>query len=344
MEQLLDKEATKRELKPYLNRRPRRNRISPMVRNLVRETILTKNDLVAPLFVREGENIREEVASMPGVYRYSLDELLKEVEACAKIGIPAINLFSVVNPRAKDLIGSESYNSKNILHRAITAIKREIPEITVMCDVALDPYTTTGQDGIVVENGTIDNDLSIEALGKMTLSVVSAGADIVAPSDMMDGRVAYLRELLDQSGHIETGILSYTAKYASSFYGPFRDALESAPKGGDKKTYQMDPANREEAILEAILDVEEGADMLMVKPAIAYLDVIVKMKEHTHLPIAAYQVSGEYSMIQAAGNKGWIDASSVWYESLVSIKRAGADFIFAYNTREIPKLIEKFRE
>lgn len=322
-----------------MNIRPRRNRKMAGVRDLVRETQLHTNDLLLPLFLLEGQKQRIPVASMPGIDRLSLDLLLQEMEGAMKLGIRAFDVFPVVPETYKDKYATYSYADANFYNRALASIKQEFPEAVLMTDVAMDPYSSDGHDGIV-ENGKIVNDASLEVLGKMALAQAQAGADIIGPSDMMDGRVGYIRELLDENGYTEVSIMSYTAKYASGFYGPFRDALDSAPKFGDKKTYQMDPANRIEALREAALDEQEGADFLMVKPALAYLDVIRLLKDHSDLPIAAYNVSGEYSMIKAAAMQGWLDYDRVMMESLLSIKRAGADIILTYFAKDAAKILQ----
>jgi len=322
-----------------MNIRPRRNRKMAGVRDLVRETQLHTNDLLLPLFLLEGQKQRIPVASMPGIDRLSLDLLLQEIEGAMKLGIRAFDVFPVVPEGYKDKYATYSYANENFYNRALASIKKEFPEAVLMTDVAMDPYSSDGHDGIV-ENGKIVNDASLEVLGKMALAQAQAGADIIGPSDMMDGRVGYIRELLDENGFTEVSIMSYTAKYASGFYGPFRDALNSAPKFGDKKTYQMDPANRIEALREAALDEQEGADFLLVKPALAYLDVIRLLKDHSDLPIAAYNVSGEYSMIKAAAMQGWLDYDRVMMESLLSIKRAGADIILTYFAKDAAKILQ----
>jgi len=322
-----------------MNIRPRRNRKMAGVRDLVRETQLHTNDLLLPLFLLEGQKQRIPVASMPGIDRLSLDLLLQEIEGAMKLGIRAFDVFPVVPEGYKDKYATYSYANENFYNRALASIKKEFPEAVLMTDVAMDPYSSDGHDGIV-ENGKIVNDASLEVLGKMALAQAQAGADIIGPSDMMDGRVGYIRELLDENGFTEVSIMSYTAKYASGFYGPFRDALNSAPKFGDKKTYQMDPANRIEALREAVLDEQEGADFLLVKPALAYLDVIRLLKDHSDLPIAAYNVSGEYSMIKAAAMQGWLDYDRVMMESLLSIKRAGADIILTYFAKDAAKILQ----
>ncbi|MFS8909016.1 porphobilinogen synthase [Synechococcus sp. OH2] len=320
--------------------RPRRLRRTEALRQLVQETHLRVQDLIYPLFVMEGENQRQEVESMPGCYRYTLDLLLKEVEEAANLGIPAVALFPVVPEEKKDPTGRESFNPEGLIQRAVRRIKQEIPEILVVTDVALDPYNSDGHDGIV-RDGVILNDETVEVLVKQALSQAEAGTDVVAPSDMMDGRVGAIREALDEQGYTEVAILAYSAKYASAFYGPFRDALGSAPKWGDKKTYQMDPANAREALREVELDEAEGADMVMVKPALAYLDIIYRVKEATDLPVAAYNVSGEYAMIKAAEQKGWIDGKKVMMESLLAMKRAGADMILTYFAKEVALLLKQ---
>lgn len=320
--------------------RPRRLRRTPALRRMVEEAHLTVNDLIYPLFVMEGEGQKVEVASMPGCYRYSLDLLLKEIEDAYNLGINAIALFPLVAEAKKDNFGSESYNSEGLIQKTVKAIKQTIPDIVVITDVALDPYSSEGHDGIVGKNGVILNDPTVEVLVKQALSHAEAGADIVAPSDMMDGRIGAIRKALDAAEYFHVGILAYSAKYASAYYGPFRDALDSAPKFGDKKTYQMDPANAREALKEVALDIAEGADMVMVKPAIAYLDIICQIKKTTNLPVAAYNVSGEYAMIKAASQKGWIDEKKVMLESLTSMKRAGADLILTYFAKEVALILK----
>ncbi|MDH5603093.1 MAG: porphobilinogen synthase [Cyclobacteriaceae bacterium] len=314
-------------------RRPRRNRKSVAVRAMVSETHVKPQDLIYPLFLLEGNNKKIEVSSMPGIYRLSIDHLLREIEASMKVGVKVFDIFPVVEEKHKDKMATKSYDPDFFYLKALASIKKEFPEASVMTDVAMDPYSSDGHDGIV-EKGKILNDETLVVLGKMALAQAATGIDIVGPSDMMDGRVGYIREVLDNEGFTEVSIMSYTAKYASAFYGPFRDALDSAPKSGDKKTYQMDPANRTEAITEADLDVEEGADFLMVKPALAYLDVIRLLKDNYTIPVAAYNVSGEYAMVSAAAERGWIDRRSAMEEILLSIKRAGADIILTYFARE----------
>lgn len=314
--------------------RPRRLRRTKSLRLMVQENHLTVNDLIYPIFVMEGENITQEIPSMPNCYRYSLDLLLKEVQEIADLGINAIALFPLIEPEKKDNEGKESYNPEGLVQSTVRAIKTEIPQITVITDIALDPYSIYGHDGIV-RDGEILNDETVEVLVKMALSHAEAGADIVAPSDMMDGRIGAIRQALDKEGWIHTGILAYSAKYASAYYGPFRDALESAPQFGDKKTYQMDYANGKEAMKEVALDIKEGADMVMIKPALAYLDIIRRVRDYTNLPVVAYNVSGEYAMIKAASQRGWIEEDKVVLETLTSMKRAGADLILTYFAKQV---------
>lgn len=318
--------------------RPRRNRKSAAIRALVEETKVSTDDFIFPLFLLEGAQDNVEVDSMPGIYRLGLDHMLKEIESCLKLGIKAFDVFPVVAEHYKDKTGTRSYDQDFFYHKALESIKNEFPEVALMTDVALDPYNSDGHDGIVDKTGEILNDETLEVLGKQALSQAQAGADIIGPSDMMDGRVGYIREVLDENGFTNVSIMSYTAKYASAFYGPFRDALDSAPKSGDKKTYQMNPANQREALIEADLDVDEGADSLMVKPALAYLDVIKLLKDHYSQPIAAYNVSGEYAMLKAAAEKGWLDYDRTMAETLLSIKRAGADIILTYHAKEFAML------
>ncbi|WP_017327510.1 porphobilinogen synthase [Synechococcus sp. PCC 7336] len=322
-----------------LTYRPRRLRRTAAIRDMVQETQLSVKDLIYPLFVMEGENTREEVTSMPGSYRYTLDLLVKEVQEAHQLGIRAIALFPAVPEEKKDSYGSESFNPDGLIPQALKAIKAAIPNITLITDVALDPYNSDGHDGIV-RDGIILNDETVEVLVEQALCQAEAGTDIVAPSDMMDGRIGALREALDEKGFEDVAILAYSAKYASAYYGPFRDALGSAPKAGDKKTYQMDPANAREAMREMELDEMEGADMVMVKPALAYLDIIYRIKESTNLPVAAYNVSGEYAMIKAAEQMGWIDGKKVMLETLLSMKRAGADLILTYFAKEVALLLQ----
>ena len=310
-------------------KRPRRNRKSEAIRQMIEENVVRSSDLIFPLFLVEGANKRIEVSSMPGIFRLSADLMLKEVEECMKLGIYSFDIFPAVEDQHKDRTATKSYDPNFFYLKALKAIKKEFPEACIMTDVAMDPYSSDGHDGLVKE-GKILNDETLEILARMALAQAETGIDIVGPSDMMDGRVGYIRDALDKNGFSEVSIMSYTAKYASGFYNPFRDALDSAPKFGDKKTYQMNPANSREALTEAFLDIEEGADFLMVKPALAYLDVIKLLKDNTNLPIAAYNVSGEYSMVMAAADKGWLDGDRVMKEILLSIKRAGADIILTY--------------
>lgn len=319
----------------FLASRPRRNRKSAAIRDLIQETRLYPSDFVVPLFVLDGSGIRQPIQSMPGIDRLTSDLILKECADLLEMGIKAIDLFAVINPSLKNSQGSEAFNPNGVLCSTIKMLKKHLPELCVMVDIALDPFTDHGHDGLIGSNGTVDNDATLAALGEMSLIAAESGADIVAPSDMMDGRVGYIRKQLDANGFSQVGILAYTAKYASAFYGPFREALNSAPKFGDKKSYQMDPANYREALREAKLDEEEGADMLLVKPALPYLDVLAAIKQQTTLPVGAYHVSGEYAMVMAAAQHGWIDADRVFMESLLSIKRAGADFILSYAAKRI---------
>jgi porphobilinogen synthase len=309
-----------------LTRRPRRLRRNPSIRSLVSETQLTVDDLIYPMFVMEGENQRVEIASMPGCYRYTLDLLLKEVAELYTLGIKAIALFPVVSESKKDENGTESYNPEGLAQLTVSAIKAQTPETIVITDVALDPFTTHGHETVAI-------------LVKMAVSQAQSGCDMVAPSDMMDGRIGAIRRGLDAHGFTDVGILAYSAKYASAYYGPFRDALDSAPKFGDKKTYQMDPANAREALEEVALDIAEGADIVMVKPALAYLDIIHQVKANCNVPVAAYNVSGEYSLIKAAAQLGWIDEKKIVMETLLSIKRAGADLILTYFAKDVALIL-----
>lgn len=326
-----------------LIQRPRRLRRTATLRNMVRETTLTVDDLIYPMFVMEGENQQIEISSMPGCYRYTLDLLLKEIQQVYELGINAIALFPVIPEAKKDDIGTESYNPDGLVQKTVKAIKQTIPDIVVITDVALDPFSSHGHDGIVSENGVILNDPTVEVLVKMAVSQAEAGADMVAPSDMMDGRIGAIRRALDAAGYTDVGILAYSAKYASSYYGPFRDALDSAPKFGDKKTYQMDAANASEALTEVELDIAEGADIVMVKPALAYLDIVCKVRLATNLPVAAYNVSGEYAMIKSAAQQGWIDEKKIILETLTSMKRAGADLILTYFAKEVALILGHHR-
>lgn len=313
--------------------RPRRNRKSAAIRNMVEETKLGVENLIYPIFLKDGNNIKEEVASLPNNFRWSIDRLLPELETCLNLGITTFDIFPAVEEDLKDKIASYSYAEENFYLHAIRKIKETFPELMLMSDVALDPYSSDGHDGYV-ENGKILNDETLPILSKMALAQAQAGIDIIGPSDMMDGRVGAIRETLDANGFTEVSIMSYSAKYASAFYGPFRDALNSAPKSGDKKTYQMNPANKREALLEAQLDFEEGADMLMVKPALCYLDVIQLLKDNFSVPITAYNVSGECAMVYAASKNGWLDYERAVYEMLLSMRRAGADGILTYFAKD----------
>jgi porphobilinogen synthase len=317
--------------------RPRRNRSSAAIRTMVEENRLSVKDLLFPLFVMDGSATKTEIKSMPGIYRYTTDLLLKEIEECLNLGITSYALFPQVAEDRKDSLATESHRQGSLYLEAIHAVTSRFPEISLLTDVAMDPYSSDGHDGIV-KNGEILNDETLEVLAKMAVAQAQAGSKLIGPSDMMDGRVGYLRESLDDAGFTNVGIMAYSAKYASAFYGPFRDALESAPKFGDKKTYQMNPANSREALREAELDELEGADFLMVKPALAYLDIISLLRENTNLPIAAYNVSGEYAMVKAAAANGWIDGEKAMLESLLSMKRAGAQVILTYFAKEFAQL------
>ena len=320
-----------------MSQRPRRNRNSLNIREMVAETHLKKEDLIYPLFIVDGTNKKISINSMPNCYRWSLDLLIKEIEICGKLGLKNFVLFPAVEDQFKDQKATYSYSPKNFYLKAIKAIKKEFPQFTLMSDVAMDPYSSDGHDGLVI-NGEINNDESIPILCKMALAQANAGIDIIGPSDMMDGRVGAIRDALDTNQFINTNIMSYTAKYASAFYGPFRDALDTQPKHGDKKTYQMDPRNKTESLLEAELDEIEGADILMVKPALSYLDIIQTLKKNSNLPISAYNVSGEYAMIHAAAEKGWLDYKNTYLEVLTSIKRAGADIILTYFAKDFAQI------
>lgn len=317
--------------------RPRRNRKSAAIRDLVQETTLSVNDFIFPMFVMEGSGIKSEIKSMPNIYRFSIDTLLEEIKEVSNLGIKSICLFPNYPEAKKDKYATESHNPDTLYLKALSEIKNKFPHIALMTDVAMDPYSSDGHDGLV-ENGEILNDETLDILGKMALAQARAGADIIGPSDMMDGRIGYIREMLDDEGFTNVSIMSYSVKYASAFYGPFRDALDSAPKFGDKKTYQMNPANVREALIEGQLDVAEGADFLMVKPAFSYLDVIKTMADNFDLPIAAYNVSGEYAMIKAAAQNGWLDGDKAMLEMLLSIKRAGAKIILSYFAKEFATL------
>jgi porphobilinogen synthase len=324
----------------FIPSRPRRNRRFPSLRALLREQHLKVEDLVMPLFVLEGEKCRLEVNSMPGIFRFSVDTLVEECRRLQDDGIRAVALFPALDENRKDRRGSESLNEKGLYPRALRAVKKACPDLLLISDVALDPYSSDGHDGLVIE-GRIDNDKTLPLLAEMALCQARAGADMVAPSDMMDGRVAVIREVLDEAGFMDVGILAYTAKYASAFYGPFRDALDSAPKAGDKKTYQMDPANGKEALRELNLDLAEGADIVMVKPGLPYLDVLYRLSEASDVPVAVYNVSGEYAMLRAAASRGFLDYSSSVMESLIAFKRAGADLIFSYHAGEVAGWMKK---
>ena len=320
-----------------MNQRPRRNRKSIGIREMVAETNLKIESLIYPLFIVDGKNMKIPINSMPNCFRWSLDLLIKEIEICGELGIKNFVLFPAVEDSLKDKTATYSYSSTNFYLKAINTIKNKFPEFTLMSDVAMDPYSSDGHDGLVIK-GEIDNDQSLPILCKMALSQAEAGIDIIGPSDMMDGRIGAIRDVLDDNNFQNTSIMSYTAKYASAFYGPFRDALDSAPKYGDKKTYQMDPRNKKESLIEAELDELEGADILMIKPALSYLDVIQTVKENTNLPVSAYNVSGEYAMVHAASEKGWLDYDQTFVEVLTSIKRAGADIILTYFAKDFANL------
>ncbi len=319
-----------------IQQRPRRNRKTKAMRDLVREHHLDATNLIWPLFITEGRDVKQSIASMPGCYRWSIDLLVRECEEAYRLGIPAVALFPALDDSKKDKFARESKNADGLLQRTIRELKNKCPDLLVISDVAMDPYSSDGHDGLV-ENGKILNDETLPILAAMAVSQAEAGSDIVAPSDMMDGRVKVIRQALDQRGFQDTSILAYSAKYASAFYGPFRDALESAPKSGDKKTYQMDPANANEALREIELDIQEGADIVMIKPALAYLDIIAKARAAFKVPIAAYHVSGEYAMIKAAAEKGWLNEKDAMLEALTSIKRAGANMILTYYAKEAAK-------
>lgn len=321
-----------------LQRRNRILRTTPAIRSLVAETVLTPNDFIAPLFIDEGENIETEIASMPNYYRRSVDRTVKEVKELWSLGIKSVLLFIKCKDELKDNTGKEAWNKNGLMQRSIKAIKDAVPGIYVMTDVALDPYSSYGHDGIV-KDGEIVNDETVEALVKMSISHAEAGVDMVAPSDMMDGRIGAIREGLEKNNFTKVGIMAYSAKYASCFYGPFRDALDSAPGFGDKKTYQMDYANRTEAIREALMDIEEGADIVMVKPGLPYLDIVRDVKNAVDVPVSVYNISGEYAMIKAAAKMGWIDENKAIIETLTSFKRAGADLIATYFAKDAARLL-----
>jgi porphobilinogen synthase len=322
----------------YLQRRNRILRQSPAIRSLVAETILTPNDFIVPLFIVEGTNVKEEISSMPGYYRLSLDNTVKEVKELWNMGLKSVLLFIKCKDELKDNKGTEAVNPQGLMQRSIRAIKDACPDMLIMTDVALDPFSSFGHDGIV-EGSEIVNDATVEVLANMSVSHAQAGADFVAPSDMMDGRIGAIRQALEENGFTKTGIMSYSAKYASCFYGPFRDALDSAPGFGDKKTYQMDYSNRTEAIKETLMDVQEGADIVMVKPALAYLDIIREVKNNVDIPVSAYNISGEYAMIKAAAKMGWLNEDKAILETLTAIKRAGADLIATYFAKDAVRLI-----
>lgn len=324
---------------PFLLSRPRRNRQSHSIRSLVQETHLTPSCFVAPLFVQEGTSKKTAITSIPESFRLSIDELLKEAESLLEVGVQCVNLFCYTPEEKKDPQGSEALRKGNLLQRAISALKTALPELCVMADIALDPFTDHGHDGVINEAGYVVNDPTVKLLQEMSLRAAEAGCDLVSPSDMMDGRVGAIRTHLDSHGFTHTGILSYAAKYASSLYGPFRQALDSSPKIGDKKSYQMNPANSREALRESLLDEREGADMLLIKPALSNLDIISKVRDACHLPVGAYQVSGEWAMIRAAAEKGWLDEERVLLETLLCIRRAGADFIFTYAAKKAARLL-----
>jgi len=318
--------------------RARRLRRTESLRRLVRETRLTTDDFVYPLFVVPGKGVKKEISSMPGQHNLSVDQAVESAREAADLGIPGVILFGI--PEKKDPVGSEAWDDKGVVQRAIRDIKRAAPDLTVIADACFCEYTSHGHCGVLVD-GELDNDASLENLGRAALSYAKAGVDVVAPSGMLDGFVGFVRETLDEEGFDETAILAYSAKYASGYYGPFREAVDSAPKQGDRRGYQMDPANVQEAIREVTLDVGEGADIIMVKPALAYLDVISRVREEIDLPLAAYNVSGEYAMLKAAGQNGWIDYERVMMETLLSIKRAGADVILTYHAKEAAHLLAK---
>ncbi|MFP5039724.1 porphobilinogen synthase [Parasediminibacterium sp. JCM 36343] len=323
-----------------LNRRNRILRQSQAIRAMVAETILQPQDFIVPLFIVEGCNVKDEILSMPGYYRLSLDNTVAEVKSLWAMGLKSILLFVKCKDEVKDKYGKEAVNPNGLMQRSIKAIKDAVPGMLIMTDVALDPFSSDGHDG-VVENGEIVNDITVEILAEMSVSHAAAGADFVAPSDMMDGRIAAIRQALEQNNFTKTGIMAYSAKYASCFYGPFRDALDSAPGFGDKKTYQMDYSNRLEALKETLMDVEEGADIVMVKPALSYLDIIREVKNAVDIPVSAYNISGEYAMVKAAAKMGWIDEDKAIVEVLTSIKRAGADLIATYFAKDIIRIMDK---
>ncbi|GGF01058.1 porphobilinogen synthase [Hymenobacter cavernae] len=322
--------------------RPRRNRKSQVIRDLVQETTLSVHDFIYPIFMIEGQNQVIEVKSMPGIHRFSPDRIIDEIGACVELGIKSFAPFPGLEDSVKDRLARESANPNGLYLRTVAEIKRQFPEVVLMTDVAMDPYSSDGHDGVVdPESGEILNDSTLEVLGQMALAQARAGADVIAPSDMMDGRVAFIRDVLDSNSFSNVSIMSYTAKYASAFYGPFRDALDSAPKKGDKKTYQMNYANRREALRELALDEQEGADMVMIKPALSYLDIIREVRNATTLPVTAYNVSGEYALVKAAAQNGWVDGEKTMMEVLMSIKRAGADAILTYFAKEAAAVLKR---
>jgi len=323
-----------------MNIRPRRNRKNSVIRSMIEETNLGVEHLIYPVFLVDGKKQKTEISSLPNNYRWSIDLLLKEVESCLKLGINTFDIFPAVDDKLKDVVASYSYAEDNFYLKAIRTLKESFPDMVIMSDVAMDPYSSDGHDGLV-RNGEILNDETLPILGKMAIAQAQSGVDIIGPSDMMDGRVGYIRSALDKSGYADTSIMSYSVKYASAFYGPFRDALNSAPKSGDKKTYQMNPANKREALIEAALDVEEGADFLMVKPALCYLDVIHLLKEQFDVPITAYNVSGECAMVYAAAEKGWLNYEMAVAEMLLSIRRAGANGILTYFAKDFAQFQKK---
>ncbi len=337
---------SKMNVRQYPMTRMRRMRRDDFSRRLMRESVLTADDLIFPMFVIEGRRQREAVPSMPGVERVSIDELVKEAEDLVKLGVPAVALFPVTPAEAKSLDAREAYNPEGLAQRAVRAIKEAVPELGVITDVALDPFTTHGQDGLIDESGYVMNDETVEVLIKQAVSHAEAGADVVAPSDMMDGRIAAIRKALESEGHIHTRILAYSAKYASAFYGPFRDAVGSAANlgAGNKYTYQMDPANSDEAIVEVAMDLDEGADMVMVKPGMPYLDIVRRVKTELGVPTYVYQVSGEYAMLEAASQNGWLNRKNVVVESLLAMKRAGADGILTYYAKTVAQWLKSSAE
>ncbi len=324
----------------YLQKRSRILRANTSIRNLVAETVLTPNDFIAPLFIDEGENVKTEISSMPNYYRMSIDNTIKEIKELYSLGVKSILIFVKAKEETKDNTGKEAWNKNGLMQRSIKTIKDAVPEMYVMTDVALDPYSIYGHDGIV-KDGEIVNDETVEALVQMSLSHAEAGVDMVAPSDMMDGRIEAIRNAFEENNFTKTGIMAYSAKYASCFYGPFRDALDSAPGFGDKKTYQMNYANRIEAVKEALQDEEEGADIVMVKPGLPYLDIVREVKNAVHVPVSVYNISGEYAMIKAAAKMGWVDETKAILETLTSIKRAGADLIATYFAKDAARLLSK---